>query len=306
MTTSRRRRTGSEAGQTTLLGVLFLVVLICMMAAVIDVGAWMRADRKLQADADAAALAAAQELPYNTGLATAKALEYGGKNGASVGPTNVTFETKVMPNDIVVVRLTKNTPGVFTGLFGVNSVNVHATAKARAGSLNQARYAAPIAVDIMHEKLQCQPDPCFNQQTVIDLEKTGPGAFRLINLDRSHGGTGQQDLANWILHGFAGLMPLDNYYSDPGAKFNASQVISALNERIGDTLLFPVYDDTRKSGANFDYHVIGWVGFTVTGFDASGNNGKVFGYFTSVIWEGIMGSPDGEGNFGARTVALVE
>ena len=101
MTTSCRRRIGSEAGQTTLLGVLFLVVLICMMAAVIDVGAWMRSDRKLQADADAAALAAAQELPYNTGLATAKAVEYGTKNGASVGPTNVTFETKVMPNDIV-------------------------------------------------------------------------------------------------------------------------------------------------------------------------------------------------------------
>jgi hypothetical protein len=306
MTNSRRRRTGSEAGQTTLFGVLFLVVLICMMAAVIDVGAWMRADRKLQSDADAAALAAAQELPYDTGLAIAKAVEYGTKNGGSVTAANVSFETKVMPNDIVVVRATKSAPGVFTGLFGVNSVDVHATAKARAGSLNQARYAAPIAVDILHEKLQCQPDPCFNQQTVIDLEKTGPGAFRLINLDRSHGGTGQQTLSDWILHGYQGLMPLDNYYSDPGAKFNASQVVSSLNERIGDTLLFPVYDDTRKSGANFDYHVIGWVGFTVTGFDAHGSNGKVFGYFTSVIWEGIMGSPDGEGNFGARTVALIE
>jgi hypothetical protein len=306
MTNSRRRRTGSEAGQTTLFGVLFLVVLICMMAAVIDVGAWMRADRKLQSDADAAALAAAQELPYDTGLAIAKAVEYGTKNGGSVTAANVSFETKVMPNDIVVVRATKSAPGVFTGLFGVNSVDVHATAKARAGSLNQARYAAPIAVDIMHEKLQCSPLPCFNQQTTIDLEKTGPGAFRLINLDRSHGGTGQQTLADWILHGYQGLMPLDNYYSDPGAKFNASQVVSSLNERIGDTLLFPVYDDTRKSGANFDYHVIGWVGFTVTGFDAHGSSGKVFGYFTSVIWEGIMGSPDGEGNFGARTVALIE
>jgi hypothetical protein len=306
MTTSRRLPLNSEAGQTTLFGAVFLLVLICMMAAVVDVGSWMRADRKLQADADAAALAAAQELPYDTGAAIAKAVEYGGKNGGSVGASNVSFETKVMPNDIVVVRLTKSAPGVFTGPMGIDSVQVHATAKARAGSLNQARYAAPIAVDILHEKLQCQPDPCFNQQTVIDLEKTGPGAFRLLNLDRSHGGTGQQILSDWILHGFNGLMPLDNYYSDPGAKFNASQVISALNERIGDTLLFPVYDETRKSGANFDYHVIGWVGFTVTGFDASGNNGKVFGYFTSVIWEGIMGSPDGEGNFGARTVALVE
>ena len=143
----------------------------------------------------------------------------------------------------------------------------------------------------MHAKLQCQPDPCFNQQTTIDLEKTGPGAFRLINLDRSHGGTGQQILSDWILHGYAGLMPLDNYYSDPGAKFNASQVVASLNERIGDTLLFPVYDDTRKSGANFEYHVIGWVGFTVTGFDAHGSTGKVFGYFTERDLGGDHGQP---------------
>lgn len=304
--TTIRSRARSEAGQTTILAALFLVVLIAMMAAVIDVGAWMRADRKLQADADAAALAAAQELPYDTGTAIAKAVEYGNKNGGAITAANVSIETRVLPNDTVVVRATKNAPGVFTGLFGVNSVAVHATAKARAGSLNQARYAAPIAVDIKHEKLQCTPLPCFNQQTTIDLEKTGPGAFRIINLDRSHGGTGQSILADWILNGFSGLMPLDNYYSDPGAKFNASQVISALNDRIGDTLLFPVYDDTKKSGANFEYHVVGWVGFTVTGFDAHGSSGKVFGYFTSVIWEGIMGAPDGEGNFGARTVALVE
>jgi hypothetical protein len=300
------RRMRSETGQATIMGALFLVVLIGMMAAVLDVGAWMRSDRKLQADADAAALAAAQELPYDTGVAIAKAQEYGAKNGGAVTGANVSFESRVLPNDTVVIRAQKSAPGVFTGLFGIRSVEVHAVAKARAGSLAQARYAAPIAVDILHPKLQCAPTPCFNQQTEIDLEKTGPGAFRLINLDRSHGGTGQTILSDWILHGYSGLMPLDNYYSDPGAKFNASQVISALNARIGDTLLFPVYDDTKKSGANFQYHVVGWVGFTVTGFNVQGNNGKVFGYFTTVIWEGIMGSPDGEGNFGARTVALVE
>jgi Flp pilus assembly protein TadG len=306
MTSALRRRAGCEAGQTTMLAAVFLVVLIGMMAVVVDVGAWMRADRKLQADADAAALAAAQELPYDTGAAIAKAVEYGNKNGGAITASDVSIETRVLPDDTIVVRADDSAPGMFTGLFGVDAVEVHATAKARAGSLSQARYAAPIAVDIRHDKLQCQPHPCFNEQTTIDLEKTGPGAFRIINLDRSHGGTGQQILSDWILHGYGGLLPLDDYYSDPGAKFNASQVVAALNERIGDTLLFPVYDETKKSGANFEYHVVGWVGFVVTGFDAHGNSGKVFGYFTSVVWEGIMGSPDGEGNFGARAVALVE
>jgi hypothetical protein len=299
-------RMRSNNGQSAVLMILFLVVLVAMVAAVLDVGSWMRSDRKLQADTDAAALAAAQELPYDTSTARSKAQEYGTKNGATIAAGDVTFETRVIPNDTVVVRTTRTVPGVFTGLFGIRSVDVHAAAKARSGSLAQARYAAPIAVDIMHPMLQCTPEPCFNQATTLDLEKTGPGAFRIINLDRSHGGTGQQVLSDWILHGYNGLMPLDDYYSDPGAKFNASQVVSALNERIGDTLLFPVYDDTIKSGANFEYHVIGWVGFTVTGFDAHGSHGTVDGYFKTVIWEGIMGSPDGEGNFGARTIALVE
>jgi hypothetical protein len=304
--TNPRTKFRGDAGQATLTVVVFMIVLIGLTAAVLDVGSWMRADRKLQADADAAALAAAQELPFSTGLALAKAVEYGNKNGGDISASDVSFETKVLPNDIVVVKAEKDAPGMFSKLFGVSNVTVHATAKARTGSLASARYAAPIAVDILHPKLQCSPTPCFNEPTEIDLEKTGPGAFRLINLDRSHGGTGQSILAEWILKGFNGLMPLDNYYSDPGAKFNASQVVAALDERIGDTLLFPVYDQTMKSGANFQYHVIGFVGFEVTAFEARGNSGKVFGSFKTVIWEGIMGAPDGEANLGARTVALIE
>ena len=45
--------------------------------------------------------------------------------------------------------------------------------------------------------------------------------------------------------------------------------------RIGDELLFPVYDKTTGNGPNFEYHVIGWVGFVVTGFDGNGSKGTV-------------------------------
>jgi hypothetical protein len=307
MTSARRRRsTGSEAGQTTFIAALFLVVLTGMMAAVIDVGAWMRADRKLQADADAAALAAAQELPYDTGVALSKAAEYGSKNGGGVTAADVRFESDDQDDDTVVVEATGEARGVFTGLVGLSAVDVHATAKARVAPLGAARYAAPIAVDVQHPMLQCAPTPCFSQGTTLDLEKTGPGAFRLINLDQSHGGTGPQTLADWIRNGYDGDMPVDWYFSDPGAKFNSSAIRSALNERVGDTLLFPVYDTTRGGGANFEYHVIGWVGFVVTGFEANGSHGTVDGYFTSVIWEGIAGTTASAGNFGARKVTLVE
>jgi hypothetical protein len=40
-------------------------------------------------------------------------------------------------------------------------------------------------------------------------------------------------------------------------------VQDALDARLGHELLFPVYRGTRGGGANFEYEVIGWVGFVV-------------------------------------------
>ena len=68
-------------GQTTVLTLVFMTVLLGMAALVLDVGSWYRADRALQQTADSAALAGAQALPDSTGDATNLAIEYAGKNG---------------------------------------------------------------------------------------------------------------------------------------------------------------------------------------------------------------------------------
>jgi len=295
-----------QAGQASILTIFFMVVLVGCVAAVLDVGAWYRADRKLQANTDAAALAAAQALPEDTGASLGLAVEYGDKNGGDVDAADVSFTTAVMPNDTVVVETEHEAPGVFTQLFGYAGVEVHARAAARAGGITEARYAAPIAVDIKHPLLQCKPLPCFDEDTELDLTKTGPGAFRLVNIDGSRGGTGPATLADWIRNGYDGYMPLDWYFSDPGAKFNSSHIKAAMNERIGDELLFPVYDFVKRGGANFEYHVVGWVGFLVTDFEAKGSGGKVYGQFTRVLWEGIMGQTAPDNDFGVRKIALVE
>jgi hypothetical protein len=293
-------------GQATVMTVLFLTALIGITAAVLDVGAWFRADRKLQANSDAAALAGAQALPDDTGKAKALALDYGSKNGGDIDGGDISFQTKVMPNDMIVIESEKTAPGAFAGLFGINSAEVHARAVARAGNISSARWAAPIGVDLKHPLLQCKPLPCFDQSTDLDLQKTGPGAFRLINIDGSRGGTGPSTLAEWIRTGYDGYMPLNWYFSDPGAKFNSSQIQSALRERIGTEMLFPIYDNTRGGGANFEYHVVGWVGFVTTSFEARGSSGKLYGYFKRVIWEGIMSESGSQQDFGVRKVSLVE
>jgi Flp pilus assembly protein TadG len=294
-----------DTGQAAVLTVIFMAALLGAIAMVLDVGSWFRAQRATQSAADASALAAAQALPESTGTSSALAAQYLSSNGGGAG--EFTFSSKNLTNDTVTVKVTRGADGVFAKIFGIDSVEVHAKASARSGNPDNARYAAPIAVDRAHPLLNCSPRPCFNQATVLDLEKTGPGAFRLLNLDRSHGGTGGKIDAMWILKGFDGYMPLDWYGSDPGAAFNDSKIKDALRVRVGDELLFPVYDAVKGGGANFEYRVIGWVGFVVTDFHPKGSKGTIEGYFVRVIWEGILSeSGGGSEDFGVRSVELVE
>ena len=300
----QRGRLRDERGQILLMSAVFLLLMLALAGFVIDVGSWYYQHRKLQGTADAAALAGAQGLI--NGTATSLAVQYGDENGGGVTPDGVTFSQAKVPNDTIHVTATKPAPSVFLKVFGINSVTETAHATARAGVPNQVRYAAPIAVDVHHPLLSGPGCPCWNINTTLDLQKVGPGAFRLLNLDNSFGGTGPTKVADWIQNGYDGDMPLDWYFSDSGAKFNSNQIKNAMTAVTGKTLLFPIYSDTRAQGSNFQYYVIGWAGFHITGFTAQGNGGTVSGYFLSVIWDGILGSPaDATNDFGVRTIELV-
>lgn len=299
-------RYDNQRGQTMVLSLLFMVALMAVATGVLDVGSWYRTHRHTQATADAAALAAAQELPEETAAAASMAVDYGDRNEGGVAAQDVVLTSAVMTNDTVKVTARKNAPVFLSRLFGFKNLTARASATARVGVLGSARYAAPIGVDVLHPMLQCEPLPCFNQTTQLDLEKTGPGAFRLINIDGSRGGTSPQILGDWLRNGYDGYMPINWYFSDPGAKFDSSHIQGALDDRIGSDLLFPVYSDIRGGGSNFQYEVIGWVGFHLTGFDARGNSGKLDGWFTHVIWEGIYSEHATGDDFGARSVSLVE
>lgn len=301
-----------STGQATVMTVLFLTVLIGMTAAVLDVGSWFRADRKLQATSDAAALAGAQALPEDTGQATALALEYGGKNGGDVDSGDIAFETRVLPNDTIVIDSEKTAPGVFSGLFGIKAVEVHAHAVARAGNISEAKYVAPIVVNERHPKLICKPLPCFGEPTELEyhhLKQNGPsgpdgaGSFGFINL-RGGDNPGTSELRQQILNGFDQYMPLGNYNARTGNPFSA--IKDALDARLGEEMLFPVYRKLTGTGSGAKYEIIGWVGFVITRMDLAGNKEKFYGYFTRVIWEGILSEDASQPDFGARAVSLVE
>jgi hypothetical protein len=309
----------NQRGQSLVLSLVFLTVLIGMAAMVVDFGAWYRADRKLQANADAAALAGAQELPASKASAEAAALAYAETNDGGLEAKNVKFRNTVMPNDTIEVVTDRPSPGFFAQLFGRDSVDVRAKAAARAGVLGTAIGAAPIAVDWEHEMLHCPDQECWGRNesdgthvpgtpTSIDFFKTGPGAFRLVNIDGTYGGTGLQDIGDWISKGFKGGASVDEwYYSDPGIKPNSSHVKEALDFRDETEILLPVYDAVEAQGAGFRYHVIGFAVFHVTSYEIHGSkDSRINGYFMDMVWTGVPSSTAGSPFFGARSVALVE
>ncbi len=295
-----------ENGQAMVLTVLFLAGLIGMSALVLDVGSWFREKRQLQLTADAAALAGAQALPGSPANATSIAFQYAQTNGRPVTASDVTVMSDLSSNDSIRVDAKSTAPGFFSKLFGINTVSVGATATARAGFASQALYVAPMVVSKDHPLLAGSGCPCFGQQTTLDFGKMGaPGAFGMLDLVGGNGTVGASQLATEILNGFDKYLPLGLYNSDPGAKFNSSNIQGALDARIGSVLLFPVFDTLSGNGANAQYNIIGWVGFHLDGYYVHGNVAQLTGYFTQFIAKGIQAtSGTTQPDFGVRTIQL--
>jgi putative Flp pilus-assembly TadE/G-like protein len=315
--TSRR----NEDGQAIVLMVLALAVMIGMSALVLDVGAWFRTDRRLQQTADAAALAGAQELPNSASNAKSTALNYAGKNGGSVlaadisvypeKPCDAAVKSDIWVPNTICVKAAKSEPGIFSRLFGVDSTSIHSWAVARVDSPLKARYVAPMVVYCGHPLIQnCNGNhtPTFQVPTVMTFDKMGaPGAFGMLNLEGGQGTVGAKEEAEWILHGFDKYLDIGKYRSDPGAKFESSNVQGALDDRIGTVLLFPVFKTLTGTGQNAEYDIIGWIGFHLVSYVVHGHNAVLTGYFTEYIAQGILAS-SGSGipsTFGVKSIQLI-
>jgi Putative Flp pilus-assembly TadE/G-like len=310
-------RKNNERGQSMVLTVVFMVVLLGFAALVVDVGSWYRAHRSAQATADASALAGAAVLP-DTAAATALATQYANKNGGSAGPSGtpqITITQQGYEMDTIKVKVTRPSPGFFARVFGSQFMNVtvSGTATARAYNVQGIRNGiAPITVNYKHPLLNCTRgqnptcNPTFGTPTTLTLEdihtsggKDAAGSFGLINLN----GLGAQNigagtLADWLLNGYQDHdLQIGKYDAATGADFNNSQFRSALDQQIGHELLFPVYRLLKGPGSNAIYDIIGWVGYVIDSYTANGSTGTINGHFTRYTTDGVP-VENGNGNGG--------
>jgi Flp pilus assembly protein TadG len=137
-----RRRAAAQDGVVLVLVSIMLLVILAASALAIDLGSFYKAQRQAQAAADAAALAASQDLPSSTTAAASDGTTYATTNDPGAAVT-VTPDYNSTTNE-VKVTVTATTPSFFGQLLGLTKETVSASAVAGSGgsSVDSAVFAA--------------------------------------------------------------------------------------------------------------------------------------------------------------------
>ena len=141
------KATRRERGQTILIAVLAMTVLLGFTAMAIDIGMFFQDRRQFQNSADAMALAGVAELPLNPAAATLKANEWAANNNVdSTEIKSVEVRTTGFPNDTLFVQLEGDFGWIFGRALGMTTTKVGAQAAARTGSLAGGHNMMPWAL----------------------------------------------------------------------------------------------------------------------------------------------------------------
>jgi Flp pilus assembly protein TadG len=124
-----------EQGQTIVLIVVFMFVLLGMCAMAIDVGIWYQDKRAVQATADAAALAGASVLPVGWATAQTTASNEFTANKKTGDTATYVNATTLTSNDSVKVTVSRTQPSFFAKLLGKNNITISASATATVKSI---------------------------------------------------------------------------------------------------------------------------------------------------------------------------
>jgi Flp pilus assembly protein TadG len=304
-------RTRSEAGQAFVLVAVAMVALVGMAALVIDGGSWYQAQRHLQTSADAAALAGAQDLP-NESSAQAVALDYAGRNDASVPAPAVTFPS----TSVIDVRATATAPGILARIFGFNGVNIHAHAQAQVSVPLSMNDVAPVAVKSTAACAVSQTPPCFGQTVTVTFDESQISSSTIGLIDLTchsstatpcSGSPGGSDMGNQIqcTPCFPGSLPANQWY-DVKTGETVGPIQHAFNQMVGQPLLFPVWDQTL----NGMYHIVGWAAFVIEpgGVHWTSKTRQLTGHFTTFTATDLAsgGTIGGATDFGVHVITLTQ
>lgn len=142
-----KRAERRERGQTLVLSIILMVVLLGITALATDLGLAFWQKSKLQSAADASALAGVQLLPDDPQRARDLAKQWAAKNEIDESDgLEVAVTSGLATNDTISVRVRRDSPAFFARVLGFLNFDVRSKAVARVGSPQGLRYFVPFAV----------------------------------------------------------------------------------------------------------------------------------------------------------------
>lgn len=138
----------------------------------------------------------------------------------------------------------------------------------------------------------------------------GSGNWGFADLrDSAPGSPGNSTLASWWEDGFsANPVEAGSYYStQPGNSINSNNVTTALDTLMNNNTVFavPLIDeDYTGNGSNTQVHVVGFAGFQITNYSASGNNSWIEGKFVRKVCNNNCSSSDDGSAVGGGMIKL--
>ena len=320
-----------DDGQILVLFALTLVAMIAMVGLVLDGGAAFAQRRNEQNAADAAALAAANDLIVNQGSANwpstartvATANGYSdGVNGTTIqlscvncpawtlGGTAPTITYDNSANGVqVTVTITAPHQNNFASIVGMSKWAVSTTATSLTGWPNTAHGPGPFIVSITaFDPATGLPNVCTSKATQCDLlhpvndTPAAPTEFTWTDFgydktpEECHlpGNVDDQDLQSYL----AGRANFDitlevGCYIAQHNDGTMNNIVAALKALAPITFPVPIVD----TGGNY----LGWASFTVTDAEPQGRNGTIAGYFQTGFQDeqlDVKGSGFGTSTYG--------
>ncbi len=195
-----------ERGSVLVVAALAATAVMGFAAVSIDAGRMFAARHRLMDVADAAALAASQELPYNPAAAAAVAREFVQRNGVDPASADISITDE---NTVVRVSLDDPIGMTFARVLGVASADIRGGSAVQVGNTSGVSGCQPFGVET-------QP---FTVGETYDIKLDGGasgvncGNFHAISL----GGTGACNYKHNIIDGYEGVVRVgDEIDTEPG------------------------------------------------------------------------------------------
>lgn len=299
----------NERGAVLVLFAVLLPVLLGSAAIAVDLGIHYANKVKLDNIAQAAALAAVQDVPVDPSGAEQKAYEYLSLNGVDEG--NIAVQTSQLDKS-VEVRITKDTDYFFGKILGFETRRISSKAKAKAVAVTVLKGAAPLGVlfqDFVHGqlyRLKCGAPPEY-----------GAGNFGALRLS----GNGANAYENDLKYGYGGTIKVGDIIETQSGNMSGP-TRRAISYRFAQDNRVPpntIYDFDRDAPQIIyvpvvqpheiqdnkikSVVVVGFAAFFISSIPGSGNDSEIEGYFIETVYNGI--GSEGQTDYGLRTTKLV-